>query len=342
MFFEGRILCFIVILLVTILASISQKNNKLGYLLFAVIILSLFAGFRDESVGIDTKSYYNTFNLISNNSRSYIYGVEETFVYISALLLRWFDSKHLLTLYSFIIYFFIFLRIWDFRNQVSISKYVFLFLISYFFVSINIFRQFISVALIFYATRYLEDKKRSDIKFFSYMIIALLFHRLAILGLIFYLVELLNMRHYEFKRKLIAYVFLLICIFLISQQYSNYINKYLHYLNFKSIDFGLLFIIRVFYFLYLIVVWTNNRKLINKKFIIYYFIGICFTFSGYIYLFLDRTGIYFMIFEPVIMLTLAKKGKYGQVSQMFLYLWICIYLFSSFYGNGQGQFPYIF
>ena len=81
---------------------------------------------------------------------------------------------------------------------------------------------------------------------------------------------------------------------------------------------------------------------------LYYLIGILLTFLGYIFLYLERIGTYYFIFECVYMGLIAKQLKFkgNEVYRLLLNLLIVAlysYIFiDAMLGNGQGQIPYLF
>ena len=75
------------------------KSRKAVWL--CVLLMAIVAGFRAKTVGIDTKTYVNTFDLITFDKINLIYGIEKSFIYICAGLLSvWENNQFLLFIFA--------------------------------------------------------------------------------------------------------------------------------------------------------------------------------------------------------------------------------------------------
>lgn len=160
------------------------KDNKL-FLVLGVVALSLGAGLRNDNVGLDTYQYISAFK----TNFSVIWLFKETgFREISRLLMNAFSGNTtcLLLLYAAVTNALILYRLWDFRKDCSYSYMAFLYITLHYMNTLNIMRQYIAIAIVFFATRFLE--KKGYIKFWLAVLLASVFHSSALLGLFFFFV----------------------------------------------------------------------------------------------------------------------------------------------------------
>lgn len=132
------------------------KDNKL-FLVLGVVALSLGAGLRNDNVGLDTYQYISAFK----TNFSVIWLFKETgFREISRLLMNAFSGNTtcLLLLYAAVTNALILYRLWDFRKDCSYSYMAFLYITLHYMNTLNIMRQYIAIAIVFFATRFLEKK----------------------------------------------------------------------------------------------------------------------------------------------------------------------------------------
>ena len=172
----GYILFITICVVAFILFKLADlKDNKL-FLVLGIITLSLGAGLRNDNVGLDTYQYISAFK----TNFSVIWLFKETgFREISRLLMNAFSGNVtcLLLLYATVTNALILYRLWDFRKDCSYSYMVFLYITLHYMNTLNIMRQYIAIAIVFFATRFLE--KRGYIKFCIAILLASVFHSSA-------------------------------------------------------------------------------------------------------------------------------------------------------------------
>ena len=345
------VLYVFVFLILILLTSIANKKRSLFVFLQGAVILALLAGFRDKSVGIDSESYVNIFNLISSNRWGLIYGLENTFISICAFLLKLNNSyTFLFVVFAFITNILFFYRFWDFKEDVSLCVVVAIYYISFYFLSYNIMRQMIAVSIVFYFSRFI--RKRHYFIFIVGVLLACLFHKSAILAIILLLLEVPQWNRLNKSQKII-----LILTFLFSPLIIPYVieayNKYSHYFNDINWNIGFMTIIKIVLFLYTsfivkkkIAIESNDRGAVKSEMYTfssicnYYFIGLIFSSLGYVFNFMDRLGLYFVCYETIYMGYICRRLKRAPV-QIYLLLFTYIFVVGLISG-GQGQNPYIF
>lgn len=290
-----------------------------------IIILSLLSGLRASSVGIDTQAYYDSFLLLGNRLFDQVYFREKSFEFICFILMKIFIKPvWLFVIFSFIINGLIILRFWSMREKTDFTIAVFAYYCLLYFITFNLMRQFIAVAIVFWATKYLEKTSlKNNFKYFLSLGIAALFHYTAILGIIILIINGLSLQNSLRKRNQTIRVLILLLPFILMFSLMIF-NQYKGYLHNTQFDFSPLLIVKIV-FLFLIhnqyLLKTARDKELNlypdknyvSSYAAYYLIGILITCVGTFYRYADRLGLYFMIFEPVFM---AMSVKYFQNSTL--------------------------
>ena len=178
-------------------------NNKLkGLLLFlAVLIPAIVAGMRADIIGTDVRSYIEPLQYFANSSNKYsdfinysgpLYNgeylsrFEKGYVSLIYLCSR-FDKSLFLTLFvcELIILGTLIGGLYKFnkKHHLSICLGLFIFLTLFYNLSFNLSRQCIAIFILFFGFNYLIDN--SWIKYLITVIIAMLFHNSATIGVVF-------------------------------------------------------------------------------------------------------------------------------------------------------------
>ena len=339
------IVLFVVLLFVAKLAELTN-NRKLSYLI--IVILSLVAGLRGETVGIDTAGYLDAIENIIDGRLEYAYGMEWSFRYICyavSLIVK--EPQNFLIIFALITNALIVIRLWGLRKYISFTWGIFAYYSMFYWMSMNLTRQFIAIAIVFYCSKYLLSGK--NVKFIIGIIFAALFHRtsfIAILLIWFNVVNWGNMDKIQ-RRFFVAVTAIsplaLLYVFKILIEYSNYLQT-------QEISFGFMIVIKLLVLLLTVITLnqTENIEEDNKRMIkfsrITLLFGLLFTFLGYLFRFADRIGLYFYVFESIYVGNIFKQKNTKNnfviktvTAILFLYLFITNTL-----GNGQGQNPYLF
>jgi len=337
-------------------AYIARKTGNRKYIWADIVVLTIIAGFRGPSVGKDTSHYIEIFELISSNDpRLSWIGLEKTYTYICRFLLStWNNYTFIFFLTAFITYAAILLRFWDFRAIGNYSWMVFCFYTMHFFASMNITRQFCAVAIVFWGTRFLEKDKYKY--FFLTIICGCLFHKSALIGILFYVFELLRRNKLEKKQIL----FVMACIALVPV-YGEYllitINKYMKYFMASNFNIGIMLpfkLVLLFFSGYGLkkCIYMKNRKAgftniyardlqeTIGKVRIYYAVGIALTSIGYFFTFMERIGLMFYLFEAVYMGMIVKIRKDRNMYRILVFLLFVYVFIVDLISDGQGVIPY--
>jgi len=331
----------------------SYKSEKKSYLYAVIILLTLVVGFRDYSVGIDTINYKDGYDLILFGKSRYFYGVEESYKIIISIILKIVPNVRFLFLFTaFVTNYCIVVRVWSFRNIASPTFAFFVFYAVLFFYEFNISRQMVAVAMVFYGTKFLQERKYG--LYIIFIIIASFFHKSALLALSFFAVELLLWKYLDSKQKRLIGISLMLTP--VAFVYINdYFNSKAKYFEVSNVNIGMMQIAKTL--LLLLVVLLEYKKIFSKNkdtddrvlycqksLTIYYLIGNLLSYLGYFYNTLDRIGLYYSIFEGVFwsvsISNIAKKENKSIIRFCVCFLEIYI-LFNAIKYGGQGQIPYI-
>ena len=324
----------VVVLIAFILSYLAEKYNNRKLLFCTFVWLSLCCGLRNEFLGNDTSNYISFFHDIKHFG--IFYGSDIGFSFVSYILMFIFNNPYILLLiYSLFTQYFIISRLWELRKESSFSIMILVFSVIYYPYCFNIIRQFIAIAMIFWATRYLDRHNYRMFLLFNF--IAITFHTTAIIGLLYLFFEddiiKIIKKH---KDKFIMFLFILILSIIVI--FSSNLIKYLSY--FLSLDFNIHAMTIFKLFCVLIIVFLNfyqiNRKeLVNKlkedKYIIYYFIGLVLSLSGMFYSYMNRIGFYFLMFEmPFWGSIILKHQKYKTLYYILLTFVLSLYIITTF------------
>lgn len=337
LYFGMMFICFL-------LADRAQKTNNKKLIFWIALLLGLVMGLRKNTVGFDTKNYYNMFKGIRSIKSAM--DQNDPFFYICAYLLMKIKNDAYFPIFVFSMFsnFFVIYRLWDFKD-ISAYKYSVLryFTIFYFF-SFNCMRQFLSVSIAFYGTRYLDEGNYR--KYLIYVFISSLFHLSALVGVMFFLIEFKNWKELDKKQKnFISGFFLLLPIYLFLMLYFSY-DRYGRYfknstfINFNSNVIKLsLFIVLLFFFLGKKEYAENKRV---KSILIYYVIGVFVNLLGTFFQFMERLGYYFYIYCTVYTGVIARYKRYLLLFRVLILFILLRSFILNCNANSMGQVPYLF
>lgn len=351
-------LYFIFIMIpVFLLIYIADKKKSKGIMILSVIILSLIIGMRGINVGIDTKDYYSA--ILNNFPKDWQFE-EIGFRFISRTLISLFNNATIVFLiYAFVTNLLISLRLWDYKDKTSFFFSMFIYILIYMFSSMNIMRQFLAISITFYFSRYLEEKKY--LLFFIVVFGASLIHKTALLTI--FIPVLFMWNNWSKSKKIIAAIplmfFCSLAIYYIFNYESNHIANYLssdkliNNINITFIYRFLIFIISFFMYKTKTKVVYNNKIKQEKELIsnendkviigiiaIIYFIGLSLASLGMFYPFVNRIGLYFLIYEPVYWGLISNYSYNKAVKKTMIIIYALYVFFIEIFMNGNGIFPY--
>lgn len=167
------LITFSISILFTFFAQ-KNVNNRLIFFscsVIAVLVPSLLAGLRDSGIGTDTKVYVDyiwaDFKYITNWNQFYTMYQQKQFNDIEPLYLclnyiaSLFGSKvnNIYFLSNLLTNLFIYLSAYDNRKKSSMTLFMFIYLFSYYNMSLNLVRQSLALSFCLYSFKYIEQKK---------------------------------------------------------------------------------------------------------------------------------------------------------------------------------------
>ena len=337
--------CF-VIFSICISVYIQKKDSKLGLILL-ILNVSLLAGFRDVTVGTDTKYYHSIFN--NYFSGGGIYFREAVFMYISRALMKITGTDRIVFLfYAFLTNSLIFARLWKWRDKCSFSLMTFFYLTLYFPQSLNIMRQYVAAAFIFWAFDLVFENKYK--RYVLIVLIASCFHTSALIAFVFLPVHYFMSNRNSIK-KLIFLLLLVITAIFVTVPLRSIIYEYAGYFENPSLDISIFTLLRTFLFLSFVVLRKSGKtyakddkeRFFNDYVSIMYGISIVTSFLGSFYDQMGRIGLSFSMMGIPFMTTVVNRNRYKQLYR-FAYIVIAIMyiVFQVAIKGEQGIFPFIF
>ena len=355
--FSSVLLYIIILLICLILSYLAEKRQKLNVWIFLLIItLSVFCGMRGSSVGVDVAHYIiRHIEPISNGMFNYV-SQPIGFKLIVWSVYQFTNNTHwVFIVFAIITNTLIILRLWDFKKICSFPMMVLWYYVFFYIVSFNIFRQFVAIALVFFATRYLEKEK--IIKYCFLVACAVSIHTISILGFFLIPIYVLCNKSIDVKKKKYKKYFLLLLpvivgIAAVALYYYFDFDHYLYLLNRENVN-GISGISIPFRF----VLALENYRMIKANYIaspktngysddyriisLITFIGLGINLLAFIASEAERFTYYFSVFEILFVSFRIQKGKYKQIIK-FLYVLFAIYtLYSRFSSNGLQILPYV-
>ena len=324
------------LLIYAFLLNIITKKNKvlseilgLALLTFFTVVLGLRYG-----VGIDYFSYENSFQIHYNT-----FTYEPLYSLLMYIIKIHFNKFHYLTfIMLFLTNLFIYLGL---KKRKIEGMYFLLALFIYFsntaMIFMNLMRQGLAVAIFFYASTYIEEKKFK--KYLLFILLGAGFHFSILLLLPLYFIKI---RFTE--RRYLASV--IICYILVYTRAApiliNYITSkipmYSYYYNsgffendeINILSFGVLLNIFIIFILLLV---NRNRNTDYNNDINYYLTGTLFNIMSLSTFMYDRIGIYFFVFGisalPKILMSVERR-KLRITLYVFVFFCTAIY-FSQVY-----------
>lgn len=344
-YFGLLIFCFVV-------AGIAEKRNNKKLIFLIALALSVIGGLRHLTVGIDTNTYYWAFEINNSFKKSLNYN-DPMFYVLGYLLKRIYNDPYFpIFVISSISYTLVTYRLWDF-NHISSYKYSILrFIGLFFFYSFNCMRQFFSMAIVFYGTKYIEQKKYN--KFLLFVGIASLFHVAALTSVAYLLFEKIRWKELNRKQKnLVNISFLLSPIIITVILNMSYDRFERYFLRASGNELYYSFILKIILFaLYYLIVRKSHKNdiCINNNISVfgfdsiclYYFVGMMITGLGYIWYFVERIGYYYYLFSMPYIGMIAKEKKYRILFRIIILIILIRSFYNNIYQNSTGQLPYMF
>lgn len=347
-----------VLIVCCLTALLADKWNSKGLVWVIIAVMTLLSGLRAVTVGIDTASYVSKFQLIAEGKLGLAYGLEDSFKYLCFICLKITNSPTaMLAILALITNACMVCRFWELRKISSFPCMVACFYMAFYFASMNCIRQFCAVAVVFYAARYLNQKKIA--RYILGVLAAMIFHQTAIVGVVPVLLAAVRWKEYSRNQRLF-YLFGVIALPAVLLIGFTVLRRYLKYFSNVSIDFGMMTAVKLVFFAATVFFafvaqrgkyfpWDLQHITGSDRFSLIlsgscYFLGLCLSVLGYIFPYADRIGWYFFVYEGVYLGVLLKAKK-RQNAVFFGVCGLTLIGYGFVYSmlhNSQGTMPYLF
>lgn len=358
------LLLYVIVGIVCVLVSRKADKNEKRAFWIIVILLTLLAGFRHETVGIDTPAYVELTAKLRNGWLSRLNNIDEKgFIFLSFIIVNITKGyTWLLLVYSFIINFFVIKRLFDERENISLPWAMYIFLCQYYLMTFNTIRQWIALAVIFYFSKYIGKGLRGNIGFIISVAVATLFHKTALLAVALVVI------YYVFKQsKKLTSSLAKIGVVLIAPVAAVVLLNYMqnHYGGIYASsglngDVSIITIVRlgVILFLMFFSFFDEPYSFINfepemsledkahAKHLLHFnsaamLLGVACTMMIFFYRYADRLALYFMVYEMLVWPYYIKNSRMKGFVKILVILLFAYLRIMSFRANGYGEMPYL-
>lgn len=349
----------------TLLFCLAYKNKdkKITFIILSIITImcpTILAALRSTSIGTDVEVYVVPLfkqALISNSFSDFSNMVSAHDIELFFKLLIYFSTKFFsnINVTLFFIHLPICLLFYVAAMQNKDKAYpplvYLLFLLTFYNMSLNIMRQFIAVAVIFYAFKNLEKEKY--LNYILLVIIASFFHVTAIISIAFPLIYIAC----KSKRRILYSIILItvLCVGLINYNnllsllYNTGIIPYKYITRYSITDYNISVnfadeLIRIFP---LLLIFFQSKIMKNSKNNIYFTTIAIFDFVliqvSILVPFAQRICIYFTIFSFINIARIIKNSKINKVPLSFvsILLFTIYFVYSYLYIGIAETYPYI-
>ena len=352
---------YIIVFLISIILSyfsvkIKDKRISMIFKILTILFMTCIAGFR-YGIGTDyNKVYEPYFNELSNGlDVARMRKFEIGYVLLNKFVIMLGGSfTWVCIITAFITNYFIYKGLENFKEKCSLPFGILLYMLLYYQKSFNLVRQMISVAIIFYAIKYLlsGDKK----KFIIWVLIASLFQRTVLVMIIIPFVQkLYENRKYRFIQ-IISFVLLTVGILNFSKigVFVDSMNMEYYSYYFKeneSTGITINYFIRILPVIALSV-FLFKEILNNKKILLMYnlfLFGAILLLLGYVTsTYGERIAIYFLVYQIVLIpifirSILSQKAKFYKYPLILIVIGLNIFLwYNDFIFKGREEtVPYV-
>ena len=341
------------------MARYAKKSPKLSFWLI-VLTLSLVAGLRKYTVGVDTEAYYKVFEYLGKRyTDSYNNIQEQGFLTLAYVVMQLTASPTWVFLViAFITNYLIMRRLFEERANISLPVAVFMYFCQYYFMTLNTIRQWIALAIVFYFSKHIGESRKGNIKFCIAVAVAVTMHYSAIVAFACLVGYYLLVKSKKTSTVLTKLLIIAVSPFVTVWLYNQLFDAYgVTYGTQTEGDLSWVNVARILFLLVLFVlkntaatnkldknttVTLSDRKVSDERYqMLLYIAGIAITLLTAIYSYADRAGQYFILFELLVIPRYAKQ-KWSKQLAIFFVIVIFGYLrIKSFIGNGYEELPYL-
>lgn len=342
------------------------KTNRKILLLFAILLPTLLAAFRDLSIGTDLRVYgINVFKQCIEaqhfSDLEYLYdwyGLETGYRLLNYVISRLTSQLWILlfVIYSIILGLvvssFVFIKE-NINPKFSVAFAMLCFYLLFYNESLNLIRQSMALAISLYSYRFVLQNKK--IKFIICVVIAMQFHMTAILVASLFVLYHFIVKNQNIQFVKVGFIICVVGVFLVPRflrlfmSINYFYGKYASRYNFTgSMSIALTQLIIRVPFIFLLLYQANKKTEKQHDYLFYSLIlmlDLVFAGMRSAVATLYRISLYFSWFKPVIYYEIASY--YGKQNAKYIKLVIIVFLtllwFYQIVYQGNGEtFPYKF
>jgi hypothetical protein len=359
---SGSIMLYIlIVVLATLFMRIAEKDGKYRklWILIAYLIVTLPEAFRYE-VGLDYSGYVRAYTHIIqsgswNDSVAWL-TIEPTFRVLCFISHGLINSPQIIFItYAVLTNLFIFLGIYSYRRETSMSSMLFMYTCVYYLVSMNIGRQMVAVPIVFFASKFIIE--RSFIKYAFFVLLATMFHYSAVVSIAFYFFGSKNIAIKRIMRA-ITVILPIFVIFLMRPLIHfvldfDFLSRYKQYgdivVNEMTIGlgfFGLLIMVLIFIFHYRSGKLRCSKDVQNFILPMTVLAPTLFLLEYKLENFAGRVGLYARIFQIIFLSLLTTAGNRQEEGLKFDYQVLpyvyagMLFVYNGLIKDGSGCLPY--
>lgn len=348
---------YFIILFVNLLLSyiadrffVQKKTMAMISVSLIVVINTVFSGFRDFGVGIDTTVYINSFfesaQMLTSLKDFASFESDKGFLALAFLASSFSnDSQSLLLVTAFFIQFFYFCALWLFKkyNNVSLFLATFFFCIMFYGHTLNLMRQFCALSILAYG---FANFIKGNLKVYIYcQLVAYFFHSSAIIFVILPIMWRISFMQDKNKKNvysilaivgmsvIVSSFFLLMSFLgnfgLISDFYAERYSQTGSYAARANVGGTGLGVIAVFLYPIVFVYYAKRKKAINENILHFVFVLTCISsllqLLTYKVTFLERVT-YYITF--ILFIYQAKLFSTSKINILVKFIMIAIYIYN--------------
>lgn len=348
---------YFIILFVNLLLSyiadrffVQKKTIAMISVSLIVVINTVFSGFRDFGVGIDTTVYINSFfesaQMLTSLKDFASFESDKGFLALAFLASSFSnDSQSLLLVTAFFIQFFYFCALWLFKkyNNVSLFLATFFFCIMFYGHTLNLMRQFCALSILAYG---FANFIKGNLKVYIYcQLVAYFFHSSAIIFVILPIMWRISFMQDKNKKNvysilaivgmsvIVSSFFLLMSFLgnfgLISDFYAERYSQTGSYAARANVGGTGLGVIAVFLYPIVFVYYAKRKKAIDENILYFMFVLTCFSsllqLLTYKVTFLERVT-YYITF--ILFIYQAKLFSTSKINILVKFIMIAIYIYN--------------
>lgn len=314
---------YAILILFLIILFAFVKNRK-SCIIIAFATMAIISSLRSYSVGVDTLQYEHIFIVVGGSNDSiFDYRVEFGFALLCKFLSFISKSPQILIITTSIFINFSFAKfVYNHSNDYKTSIFLYLFL-NIFFMSMNIMRQVLAISILLFG--YSHYKNNNFKKFLPYILLAMCFHKVAILMVIPFLMNIIAKNKILYLTSIIMTVLVFINIDFVFNLMSKIFgyNEYLGTSFFEGNKFGSVFNFAV-YLLLLLFSYKGCKKE-GKIFQQTYILIIILLFYSCRIILIERLYQLFIPFLIVMIPNGISNLKYNINKKQFVYFVAIVY-----------------